>query len=171
MPGAPAPGAGPSTLKITPQSVEQGLHLQPPQVPQLKRIVVAGMKVMFSQQSHGLMVKQLQGPGPIAQKLATGIAGLMGLLMKESQNSIPPQLIIPAAMVLLAHAAEYAAHTTPVTDQDVGQAMTLMVHMVLKASGLDPAKVQAAGARGMAQAQGGSPAAAQPGAAPQPGAM
>ena len=65
MPGAAAPGSAPSTLKVTPQMVESGLHLQPDQAQQLKRIVVAGMKVMFSPQTHNLMLKQLQSGGPI----------------------------------------------------------------------------------------------------------
>lgn len=147
--GAGAPGddsqadAQQPDLTITPQTVMEHLHLQPPQVPQLQRIIVAGMKVMFSQQTHQMMLDEIKKPGDMATKLGQSTAGLLGLLMKESQNSLPPNLLIPAGLVLMAHAAEYMNKTgAPVGDQELSQGMNVFIQTMLKQFGLDPAKVQ-----------------------------
>ena len=151
----------PATL--TPQSVAAHMHLNPQQAQQMQRIVIAGMKVMFSPQSHQLVLKSLGGPAPMAQKLGQAIAGLMGLLMKESQNSLPGNLLVPAGMVLLAHAADFLNKSgQPISDQDIGAAMQTFVRAVMGAVGLDPQKVVAS-----AQARQQAPVAP---AQPTPGA-
>ena len=76
--------------KITEQSVTAQLHLTPQQAQQMQRIVLAGKKVLFSKESHHLMLKELDGPGTISQKIGQGVAGLIGLLWQESKNSLPP---------------------------------------------------------------------------------
>jgi hypothetical protein len=134
--------------KITPEFIQSSLHLNPTQKQQLQRIVVAGMKIMFSQQSHGMLLKQLEGPGTIDQKLGQGVAGLMALLAHESKNSLPPNLLIPAGMVLLAHAADFLRKSgQTITDQEIGAAINVMVNALLHAVGIDPEKVAAIGER------------------------
>jgi hypothetical protein len=124
---------------ITPQSIMAQLHLTPPQAQQIQRIVVAGMKVMFSPQSHNLMTQQLQGPAPMPQKLGQGVAGLMGLLAKESNNTLPPKLMVPAGMVLVAHAADFLRKAgQQVSDVDVGNAIQILIQTLLKSAKLDP---------------------------------
>ena len=157
---------------ITPDSIMAKLHLTPQQKPQLQRIVVAGMKVMFDQQSHHLMLDALNGPGPLPQKLGQGIAGLMGMLVQESKNSLPPDLIIPAALVLLAHAADFMNKSgMTISNQDIGAAIDVCVSTILQAYKLDPAKVQSiagdAGADAGADADQQPPQQQQAPAAPQ----
>lgn len=141
-----------SQAAVTPQSVMAHMHLPPHMQQPFQAVIVAGMKVLFSQQTHAMVLKQINGPGPMSQKLGDGIAGLMALLFQESQRSIPPQLLIPAGMVLMAHAADYLNKTgNPVTSQDFGLATQVMVESLLKAFHVDPAKLQAhiaAGGRG-----------------------
>jgi hypothetical protein len=175
-PDQAAPQGKPNTLKITPEVVMQGLHLNPQQTVQVNKIVMAGQKVMFSPQTHNMMVKQMQGPGPMAQKLAQGVGGLMGLLQRESQGSLPPKLLIPVGMLLLAHAAAFIAQTEGITDQDVGEAMHLLVALLLKQGGVDPDKVVDAAqkhAQGAQPPAGGAPPDAPPApdAAPPSGAV
>lgn len=138
-----------SSGKITPQAIQAQMHLTPAQAQQLQRIVLAGQKVMFDKQSHKLLLQQLDGPGTMSMKLGQGVAGLMGLLLQESKNSLPPNLIIPAGMILVAHAAEFLRQSgTDLTDQDIAQAVKVMVTAVLHAGGVDADKVAAAGAAG-----------------------
>jgi hypothetical protein len=125
--------------KITPQSVQAQMHLNPQQQQQVQRIVIAGMKVMFSPQTRELLQQALQAPGDIATKLGQAIAGLMALLVKESQGSIPQQLLIPAGMILLTHAADFLRKAgMQVSDQDVAQAMQVFIETVLHAHGVNP---------------------------------
>ncbi len=151
---------------ISPDAVMQRLHLQPDQVPQLQRIVVAGMKVMFDPQTHQLVQQALAGPDPLPQKLGKSVAGLMGLLWQESKQSLPPQLIIPAALVLLAHAIDFLRKSGQQgADANLyAQASEVMISILLQSRGIDPQKVAQIGARA---ASGGSLKSA---AAPQPGA-
>ena len=160
------------TGKITPKMIEDKLHLTPQQKPQLQRIVLAGMRVLFSPQTHKLMLKELDGPGTISQKLGQGIAGLMSLLFQESHRSIPPNLLIPAGCVLLAHAADFLRKAgQQVTDQDIASGIETMTTMLMHATGVDPDKVAEIGASGKlppgraqpsAQAAPPEPAAAPP---------
>lgn len=145
----------------SPNEVMGQLHLTPDLKPQLQRIVVAGMKVMFDAKTHQMMLQQLQGPGALADKLGQGIAGLMGLLQQESKNSLNPMLLVPAGLVLLAHAADYLNQTgVQVSPQDYGGAVENFVDTVLQQFKLDPNKVAAvagdaekAGDQGAAEAQ------------------
>ena len=80
------------------------------------------------------------------QKLGQGIASLMAMLFQESQKSIPPQLMVPAGMVLMAHAAEFLTKSgQSVAPEEFGAAQQIMIEAILKAFGVDPAKVAAAG--------------------------
>lgn len=125
--------------KITPELLESKMHLDPRQRTQVDRIVTAGLKVMFSKESHQLMLKQLDGPQPIAQKIGEGVAGLVSLLFQESNRSIPPNLLIPVGTILCAHAALWIRKTgQTVTDQDIGNAIEVMTSAVLNAVGVDP---------------------------------
>lgn len=162
----PAATGGPN--KITSKTLEQSMHLTAQQRPQLDRIVTAGMKVMFDPKTHQMMLDEIKKPGPIEQKLGMSIAGLMGLLVKESNNSLPPQLLIPAGIVLLAHASEFLVQAgIPCSDHDIAASIDVFVHTVLTAFKLDPAKVQAVGG-GALHPEDPSAAAAPP--APDAGA-
>jgi hypothetical protein len=142
---------------LSPEALQAKLHLSPQQAGQLQRIVLAGRKVMFSKQSHHMMIEQLQGPGPIAQKLGEGTAGLMALLMQESKNSLPPSLLIPAGMVLLAYAADFLRKSgQKVSDADIGEAINVMTSAILHAGGVDADKLAAIGGGGrLPQAKSG----------------
>lgn len=157
-PGAAAPTGQGSADSMSPKAVMAAMHVNPQQQEQLQRIVAAGMKVMFSQQTHQLMLDSMQGEGPVEQKLAQGVVGLMGMLWSESKGSIPPSLIIPAATVLMAEAADFMNQAgQPVTPEQFGAATEMMIDLLLKQGGVDSNKLAAA-----ADGGGGAPAAGMP---------
>ncbi len=131
---------------LSPEAIEAKMHLTGKQPEQLKRIVLAGMKVMFDKSTHKLMLDQLNGPGTIAQKIGQGVAGLLAMLWQESKQSLPPQLLIPAGMVLVAHAAKFLRDSgQDISDQDIGQAIEAMTTALLHAGGVDSQKLAAIG--------------------------
>lgn len=151
--GSPAGKAAPAGKapagKTSPEAIRAGLHLSGNQGAQLDKIVLAGKKVMFSEQSHKMFLEQLDGSGTVAQKLGQGVAGLMGLLWQESRQSLPPQLLIPAGMVLVAVAADFLRQGgMDVTDEDVAGGIEALVTALLQAGGVDPEKMAEIGARG-----------------------
>lgn len=108
-----------------------------------ERVVIAGMKVMFSKESHKLMLDELQKEGPMGQKLGTGIAGLMLLLVKESNGTLPPEVIVPAGINLLTRAADFIRKSKieKITNGDIGDAMEVFMSTILEKFGVDPAKM------------------------------
>ena len=142
--GKPAPEG-----KTSPEAIRAGLHLNDKQSAQLDKIVLAGKRVMFDSRSHKMFLEQLDGPGTTAQKLGQGVAGLMGLLWQESRQSLPPELLIPAGMVLVAVAADFLRKGgMDVSDEDVAGGIESLMTALFQAGGVDPDKVAEIGARG-----------------------
>lgn len=131
--------------KITEESVKSQLHLTGKQGAQLERIVLAGRKVLFSKESHQLMLKELDGPGTISQKIGQGVAGLMALLWQE-HPALPPNLMIPGGMLLVVVVADFLKKAgQEVTDAEIGGAIETMTTAILHAGGIDSDKVASMG--------------------------
>jgi hypothetical protein len=156
----PQPGAPSELADLSPDSLRAQMKVQGPQGEQLDRIVLAGKKVMFSEQSHELVMQQLQGPGELRDKIGQGVAGLLGLLMQESNNSLPPELLIPAGLILVAEAVRFLREAgQDVSDEDVGGSMAVLVSSLMRAGGVDPEKAKELGGKG---APGAAPKGAMP---------
>ena len=111
------------------------------QVP-YQKVVLAGMKVMFSKETHEMVLEQMQASGPMGVKLGKSIAGLMLLLFQQSNKTLPPQLLVPAGAYLMAQAADYVKKSgQPVSSMDVAQGMEIMVDTLLHQFGVDPNKL------------------------------
>ena len=150
-----------STSALNLSTIRSGIKLPPELEEMYQRVVIAGMKVMFSDESHHLLEKELQGPGTTDEKLGRGLAGLMLLLFKQSNKTLPPQVIIPAGIELMMNAVEYFQKTDKVkiSDQDIGHAIQIMLGVLMHAFGAQPNEVfgkAAALSQGQGQGQGQS---------------
>jgi hypothetical protein len=125
------------------EAIKDNIKMPPELQEAYERVVIAGMKVMFSKESHKLMLDELQKEGPMGQKLGTGIAGLMLLLVKESNGTLPPEVIVPAGINLLTRAADFIRKSKieKITNGDIGEAMEVFISTVLEKFGVDPAKM------------------------------
>jgi len=125
------------------QAIKDNIKMPPELQEAYERVVIAGMKVMFSKESHKLMLDELQKEGPMGQKLGTGIAGLMLLLVKKSNGTLPPEVIIPAGINLLTRAADFIRKSKieKITNGDIGEAMEVFISTILEKFGVDPAKM------------------------------
>lgn len=146
LPGATseeAPQTSDTGEALSPENVASKIQMPPELQNAYERVVVAGMKVMFDKSSHQSALEQLQGEGPVSERLGKAVAGLMVLLFKQSNQTMPPQVIIPAGTDLLIRAADFLkkSGSEQVTDQDVGEALSIMIETILTKFGLDPAKV------------------------------
>lgn len=136
--------ARPEGDDIDTEAIKNNIQMPPELQEAYDRVVIAGMKVMFSKESHKLMLDELQKKGPIGQKLGMGIAGLMLLLFKESNETIPPQVIIPAGVNLLSRAADFIRKSgiDSITNADVGDAMEIMISTILQKFGVSPEQME-----------------------------
>ena len=145
---------------LSPEKVKEGIQI-PEQFRQAyERVVAAGMTVMFSKQSNKAAVDTIRnGEGPLAQRLGQGIAGLLGMIVKETRGTIPPQVMIPAGVELLIQAADFLRKSgmEEINNQVIGDAMDVMVTAVLQAAKLDVNKIAGfIGQRAGAQPQMGA---------------
>lgn len=132
----------PEGEEITPDMVRKNIAVPPELQRAYDGLVVAGMKVMFSKESHELMLKELEREGPMAKRLGEGIAGLVLLIFKESNNNLPPQVLIPAGTELLVQAADFLRKTgEAVTNKDIGDGLEIMVGVLFDKFGVSTDKV------------------------------
>lgn len=132
--------------ELTPEKVNSQIKMPPELQEAYDRVVLAGMKVMFDKATHSKVMKAIEGEGPLSKRLGVGIAGLMATLFKQSNNTIPPQVLIPAGTNLLMQAADFLKRTgtEPVSNQDIGEAMQVMINTILDMFGVDPMKLRGA---------------------------
>jgi hypothetical protein len=135
--------ARPEGDDITTDSIKNDIKMPPQLQEAYERVVIAGMKVMFSKKSHKLMLDELKKEGLISEKLGKSIAGLMLLLFKQSNKTMPPEVIIPAGVNLLTRAADFIRKTNveKITNADIGDAMELMITTILNTFGVSPEKM------------------------------
>lgn len=128
---------------ISPESVRSDMKIPPELQNAYERVVVAGMKVMFSKETNKYVLKALESGGSNADKLGTGVAELLLMLFAQSNKTMPPQVMIPAGTELVVQAADFVkqAGLMKVTNQDIGDGIQVMIQLVLKAFGADPQKL------------------------------
>lgn len=135
---APAQGQA-----ISPEAIKENTKMPPELQNAYERVVLAGMKIMFSEKTNQLVMKQMQGEGPVSERLGIGIAGLLATLFKESNKTMPPAVIIPAGVYLLAQAADFLKQSRieNIDDKAIGDAMQIFVETTIKMFGGDTDKV------------------------------
>ena len=116
------------------------------------KIVLAGMKVMFSKETHGQLVQGLQESQDKLKTAVEGIIGILGILYQESRNTMPPGPMILAGQSLMMEALDFMEQggMLEVTPDVLGEATQMYIETLLPKLGMTPEKMQAV----MAQAQG-----------------
>ena len=150
----------------------QGIEAKlPPNVQSMYHAaVLAGMKVLFSDQTHSMLsdkMSSLQGQD-VAGPAVDGTVKLIGLITKESQGKLRPAAAIPAGITLLCHILDFAEKSigTTVDETMLSGAIQQLVPKLLALFGITKDKV----AQAVQHSQQGQPDAPAPeaAAAPQP---
>lgn len=138
--------ARPKGRELNLKQIQKQIKVPPEFADAYKRVVIAGMKVMFDQSTHKMMLDALQGEGSLGQKMGNGIAGLVLLLFQKSNKTIPPQILIPAGVELLMQAVYFVrkAKLAMPNNGDVGEATQVMVTTLLSKFGVTPDRLNAA---------------------------
>jgi hypothetical protein len=153
------------------QKIEEGVQAKVPQPMQAayQKIVLAGMKIMFSAQTHPFMVQQLSQKGDVVDHVAQYVAGLLGVMYKQSKGTMPIKAAIPAATALMCEALDFLDKSgkLKITDQVVAQCTKGVAAYVLQKFGVTPQRLAQMKAGQGAPAQSAPPATPTPPAAPQ----
>jgi hypothetical protein len=121
------------------------------------RVVKAGMKVIFSKETHEDIIQLLnQNEGDISETLGNQIASLMALLYKKSNQTMPGEVIVPAGTYLLAHAAEFLEKVTgeEIGPEIIASAMQTMIDALMAGFGVDPKQFTQISEQALSQYQG-----------------
>lgn len=142
-------------------------------VPLVEKVVAAGQKVMYSEQTRELVVQELQ-QAKDPEAIGSAVAKLAAVLMNQSKGTIPPQVLFPAAMLLLLEALQFLeeAGAIEASPEMVAQCSQALGSAFLQAMGVTPEKLQGMIGQGGQGAQPAGPAdPAGPTAAPPPGGI
>ena len=135
--------ARPEEQGLSPEMIQQNIQMPPELQEAYERVVLAGMKALFSEGSNREMLRRLEGKGPIGLRLGKGIATLLLLFYSESNKTLPQAVIIPAGTYLVAQAADFLNQSSieKVTNADIGEAISAFVEAVIQSFGGDLQKM------------------------------
>ena len=127
----------PDGQELSLDNVRSQIKMPPELQEAYERVVLAGMKVMFSKETNRLFLDEINGEGDVSEKLGRGIAGLMLMLFKESNQTMPPAVVIPAGMDLMMQAVDFVrkAGLAEVTNKDIGDAMEIFIGTIISKFG------------------------------------
>lgn len=102
------------------------------------KAVLSGMRIMFDKSSHKMALAELDKEGPMAQKLANGIISLMYLLWTKSNQTLPPQIIVPVTLTLTLRAFQFLqlSQDPEATKETLGEATADAVQGVMDRFGV-----------------------------------
>lgn len=144
---------------VTPDAVRAKIKVEPKFQSAFDRVVAAGRKLLYSPQMAPQIQQQMQGAGTPGEKIGKGVVGLLAILIDKSNGTLPPQIVIPAATVLVAEAGDLLQ----ASESDIAEGMAVMVEEVLSMAGIGPEQLP------QLLKQGGAPTQAPPQATPEAG--
>jgi hypothetical protein len=111
----------------------------------VQKIVAAGEKVMYSPQTHDMMLQQIKSNPDPAVAVGEGIAKLFAILRKESKGTLNMKAAIPAMNILMCEALDFMeqAGVVQVTPELLASASKEMGSALLQVLGVTPEKMQA----------------------------
>lgn len=157
--GAPAPAAAPAggqqlpppnpettspLVKAHEDELANMVTVMPPQMRDAyQRVVVAGKKMMYAPETaeaiHGII---LDDKIPMANKLGEGVANLVVMMDNQGNGTIPKDVLVPVGVTLMFEAADYLFEVgMEVTENDLSDAMEMMVYSIFEAYGVPQAEV------------------------------
>ena len=129
--------AQPESQNLSPEVIQQNIQMPPELQEAYERVVLAGMKALFSEGSNREMLRRLEGKGPIGLRLGKGISTLLLLLYSESNKTLPQAVIIPAGTYLIAQAADFLNQSgiEKLSNTDIGEALATFVEATIQGFG------------------------------------
>lgn len=103
-----------------------------------QKAVLSGLRIMFDKSSHGMLLQELEKPDPLPNKIANGTIALIYMLWTQSNQTLPPQIIVPLTVVLTLRAYEFLLKSgePEATKEVLGEAMALATTGIMSKFGV-----------------------------------
>ena len=75
------------------------------------RIIAGGLKFAFDPKAHGTVVQGLDKSVDPVHDVAVGVVGILILMSKKAQGTMPTEAMVPAGLVLVLHGLDYLEQT------------------------------------------------------------
>lgn len=120
------------------QKVITGIEQQTQERDQYDRIVVAGLKLMFNQKTHAMLMEGVDEAPSVAVWAGKGVVGILGMLAKQARGTMPFEALIQSGVTLLMHALDFLAESGKVeaTPAAVAEATKAYGMEIMKAAGV-----------------------------------
>lgn len=142
MEGEPPENEGES-VSLDAASVRKGMKLPKGMEAAYDKIIKAGLKVMFDPSTRDDTMSFIEESGGDPKKMAEGVTAVVVTLFQQSNNTMPPNLLIPAGVELLVHATDVAnAGGMSLDKQVIAEAMSSVVQQILTKFGATPEQMQ-----------------------------
>ena len=164
---APTPQQADGMINIDDMVAKARAGIPAQMQPMYDKVTLQGMRIIFDARSHQMTIEHLDGEGPMAEKLASGIIAIMYMLWTESNKTIPPQLMVPVTLTLTLRAFQFLqmSQDPEATRETLGEATAGAVQGLMDRFGATADKLPA-----LLKSQGGAQKPGAP-AAPQAGGM
>lgn len=129
--------------EVTADSVRANMKLPAGMEAAYDKIIKAGLKMMFDPSMQEETLSFIEEANGDPAKMAEGVTAIVVTMFQHSNNTMPPNLIIPAGIELLVHAADVAkAGGQELPKEAVAQAMSEVVKQILTKFGATPEQMQ-----------------------------
>lgn len=133
----------PEEMDLTPEGVRGQMQIPPDLQAAYDKIIKAGLKVMFDPSTRSETMAFMNDSGGDPEKLAAGVMSVVVSLYQQSNETLPPNLIIPAGVELMVHASDVAKEAgMDISKEMLAEAMSSMVQQTLQKFGATPEQMQ-----------------------------
>ena len=158
---------------ISPDSIKAQLMAKMPENLKnaFERMIIAGMKLFYSKEVQQDINTPSDHGQPLEVQIGMSAVGIMGMLMKKSNDTAPPQVLIPAGIYLIVEAADFMDKSGKfeINDKVIGDAIEIFIVGLLKQNGIDENSAQKLAQQMSSQVESGQ--AVTPQATPQAGLL
>ena len=133
--------------------------VNPKLVPVVEKVVESGKKVMYAEQTRGMFLEAMKA-GTDPESIGAAVAKLMGILQNQAKGTIPAEVLIPAATLLLFEGLAFLedAGMATVDANFLAECTQAMGSAMLQMMGVSPEKLQGMMQQGAPQGQPAQPA-------------
>lgn len=122
-------------LTINADEIEAGIkkEMDKKQVANLDKLLSAGNELLFSKETHYQMIDGLKDSQDIGGALGKGAFDMCLLLLQQSGNTMPSEIILPGMIILTARVCEFIDQSgmAEVDDDDFEEAVHVFTTLIM----------------------------------------